>query len=482
MSHNIETLKEISDSKEILEAKPFPYMYVFIYIVFFLILGCLMWCYFGEVEEVVKAQGVVRPNNSISVIRNIVTGKVNKLNMKEGQVVRKGDILYTLDSKDINYRLKNSQDLMKRNKIDYDNLLKMRKSILQKENLFDVNNIDEKDNYYKYEKYRLDLQEQFENNKNITEEINSLENKINKYNLLLKCIEDEVNYFDRQDQQYYVMYESYNIKEKELKDDVNYNKNEYSRNKILYESGIISKKEFEKVEHNFSKSILDLEKFRNETKSQLLSQIFDNNLLVNKKKSEKNKLLRNTNIDNHNLSYFELNTIVAIDDNIKKIHAEIQNLETEIKQLNYKRKQYIIKSPINGVLQIEKGFNIGDKLLQEETIAIIIPKQQRIFKVNINVSNQDISKIKKGDIVKYHFKALPFKEYGELQGKIIKISEDTNSNERSYLLEGSLENKPLYGYDGNVGKIKIGMITDAQVVINRKRIIYYLLEKLDMRN
>ena len=84
MKYIVQNLKDISDSKEILEAKPFPFIQIFIYIILISLLGFLVWSYFGEIDEVVKAKGVVRPNSKISTIKNVASGKVKILNMKEG--------------------------------------------------------------------------------------------------------------------------------------------------------------------------------------------------------------------------------------------------------------------------------------------------------------------------------------------------------------------------------------------------------------
>jgi HlyD family secretion protein len=482
----VQDLKDISDSKEILEAKPFPFVQIFIYIILISLLSVLIWSYFGELDEVVKAKGVVRPNSKISTIKNVVSGKVKTLNMKEGKKVKKGDLLYTLDTESIDIKINQTNELLDKNQIEYNNLCKFKESIIKKKNLFDINDEKERDYYYKYEKYKLDIQEEFQNKELINEKVSELQNKISNQELLLKSMNDNVNYFDKQNKEYYHMYEDYKAKKDELINNLNFTENNYKRYKELYEFGSISKKEFEEIKNYYNQAKLNLQKFDNENKSRISNEIFENKLTLSQNTIEKNKLFRSTDIKSiGSFSYLETDTLVSIDELIKKKEVQIQDLKVSLGELKTNKKKCIVKSPIDGILKIQKELNIGDNLIGGEDIATVIPKNQSEFKLNIYVSDKDISKIKKGDKVKYHFKALPFKEYGELKGKITNISADSTFNESggfSYFIEGSLENKPLYGYKGDMKRVKVGMTADVQIVTKRKKIIYYILEKLDLRN
>lgn len=51
-----------------------------------------------------------------------------------------------------------------------------------------------------------------------------------------------------------------------------------------------------------------------------------------------------------------------------------------------------------------------------------------------------------------------------------------------YFVESEIENKPLFSYKGEQGEIKIGMTCEAQVVTKQKKILYYLLEKINLKN
>jgi HlyD family secretion protein len=86
----IQDINELSDSRELLESKPHKFVLLFLYIFMSLLVAALVWTYFGEKDVVVKANGNVRPNEGISFIRNKVLGKVERVNYKNGQFIKKG--------------------------------------------------------------------------------------------------------------------------------------------------------------------------------------------------------------------------------------------------------------------------------------------------------------------------------------------------------------------------------------------------------
>ena len=99
--------------------------------------------------------------------------------------------------------------------------------------------------------------------------------------------------------------------------------------------------------------------------------------------------------------------------------------------------------------------------------------------------NKDISLISVGDKVKFRLDALPYKEYGMLAGIVTMISPDSSINQSTstsyYLVEASIENRPLVSYKGEESSIKVGMTLQGHVVTKRKKILHYLLEKIDLR-
>ncbi len=80
----------------------------------------------------------------------------------------------------------------------------------------------------------------------------------------------------------------------------------------------------------------------------------------------------------------------------------------------------VVRSEIEGTLNVKQTIRAGDFLTAGSELAIVIPADKTLYKIDISMPEKEISGINVGDRIKYHFDALPFREYGELQGEIVK--------------------------------------------------------------
>src|SRR5690554_1683684 len=156
MKTYIQDLKDITDSREMLESKPHFFLAWFAYILIGILVVALIWSYFGQIEDYVKAVGTVRPGEKISTIRNMVTGRVDEVYFEQGMKVKEGDVLYTIEIDGLIAEKEQLERKVSRLEIENSNLLKIKKSILENKNLFDNENIDEIDFYNRYRKYDTD--------------------------------------------------------------------------------------------------------------------------------------------------------------------------------------------------------------------------------------------------------------------------------------------------------------------------------------
>ncbi|WDC83393.1 hypothetical protein PL321_11630 [Caloramator sp. mosi_1] len=89
MRETIYDLRQLTDSRELLEAKPHRFVQIFVYMLIIILTTTIIWTYFGEMDIAVKANGVVRTNDKMSLVTNKVMGKVVEVNYKEGMPVKK---------------------------------------------------------------------------------------------------------------------------------------------------------------------------------------------------------------------------------------------------------------------------------------------------------------------------------------------------------------------------------------------------------
>lgn len=98
-------MNEISDSVEMLHEKPNKGMPVFTWILVLLLAAALIWCSIGEIDYFIRASGIVRPGENVSTISSLMTGRVDMLNISEGDRVQKGDLLFKVDTEDMEQSL-----------------------------------------------------------------------------------------------------------------------------------------------------------------------------------------------------------------------------------------------------------------------------------------------------------------------------------------------------------------------------------------
>lgn len=91
----------------------------------------LIWAYYGQIDDYVKAIGTVRPGEKISTIRNIVAGKVDKVNFDQGMRVREGDVLYTIEVDGLLSEKEKLEEKINILETENRNLLKLKKVCLK---------------------------------------------------------------------------------------------------------------------------------------------------------------------------------------------------------------------------------------------------------------------------------------------------------------------------------------------------------------
>lgn len=184
------------------------------------------------------------------------------------------------------------------------------------------------------------------------------------------------------------------------------------------------------------------------------------------------------------ISMTSIETLAAVLGKIDTLEMQLEEVGTQIKQTRTQIKQGTVNASIGGVLNVPNTIIKGDVISAGTSLATIIPENETAFKVQLYVSNADIGNVKVGDEVKYNLAAFPSSQYGILRGQVTSISKDVLTRDGSYsgyyLVEASIENKNLKDKDGNSGQLVVGMEAEAKIVTQKKSIIRYLLEKIDL--
>ncbi len=88
----------VGDSKAAMLAKSTPLSKVLLFLIIFVLIVGLVWAAFSNLDELVRGIGKVVPASHVQNIQNLEGGILSKILVKEGDSVKKGQILLKLDN------------------------------------------------------------------------------------------------------------------------------------------------------------------------------------------------------------------------------------------------------------------------------------------------------------------------------------------------------------------------------------------------
>ncbi|HAA80732.1 MAG TPA: hypothetical protein DCE09_03845 [Thermoanaerobacter sp.] len=297
---------------------------------------------------------------------------------------------------------------------------------------------------------------------NLSQQMQTIQNNIDNLKLLQKSINDNHNYFSS-DSSYYNQFIDYQMNIKQREDKIQQLQNALTQKYYDAEKTVQNAKD-------------DLINYQNQYMLSLKANIEQN--------EEKLKEIK-ANLNNVNVEKFTADTIAQIEDNIYSDEKEIEKLKGDLQNVNLAIEDYIIKSPADGKIDMITSIKEGDLVQSGLEMVKIIPDNPEYI-VKLYIPNKDIANVKVGQKIKYHILALPYQEYGELSGEIVKLSIDSRLDKQSglnyYEAEATIDNKPLYNRKREEKNIRVGMIVEAHVIGHREKMLYYLLEQLNLKD
>ncbi|WP_018933698.1 HlyD family efflux transporter periplasmic adaptor subunit [Gracilibacillus lacisalsi] len=537
MKDEYRTLEEMTDSRELLEAKPNPVIPLFIYLLIIILVSAITWTYFGEMDEVVKANGVIRSSETISTVQNQLAGEVKEIYFGEGQVVEEGDKLFELDQSDQDLKKKQLEEERDQYENKLEDLHTLKESIDNGEDLFNEKHTENNQVYERYISYKTNLslmkgefdgksieinqqlEEQNMQKEQLTEQKETIIEKIEQLERMQDAIKKEENIFSKDETPYYnrleniistithrkdnmeELKEEYKSLDEKRKnpsntdgqelDDVDSNGIRESTNQEQNE--LITSEQVNNAKNAYKEAEYELEQYINQQLSEIdlelqqkEEQLQDINISLDSLDTQ-NKIQQNqeenyqSTIDN-----FTSETLIQVDNDIETVEQQINQLSKDLTTLEEQMKIGVVKAPIDGVVNTKTHVREGDFLQAGTEVLTIVPNsKESTFKVQLTILNEDIAETKVGDKVDLSIHSLPYQEYGHIEGEITKISADALNDPETgtsfYAAEAVIENGRLYSYKGEPAQVKVGMTTEAHIVSGSKKILYFLLEKINLK-
>lgn len=491
MKYKIEELKDITDSREIMQSSPTGFSKYMTYIIILLLGVVVIWSLLAHKEVSVKASGTVRPRAEINKISSNTVGNITELKVKDGDKVKTGDILIVVNGSQ--YEVQKGvlqQNLDSKNK-DLELITKFKESILDGKNKFNANDEKEKEYNKKYELYLQNLNTSGSQQILNSEQKQEINKNISDLQLLKKGISEGKNYFSEGNSLYY-QYNDYVLGLKKYDDAIK--STEQNINKI--QSTITTQNDVQNITTSSNQS--NTQSQSNAQLTQQLSTLKEN---LQSYKAEKDKL-KNTTIMNittqieqnkSKLSQLQVSLtsgtykeqyISNLDSSISSLKSTIEEVKINLESIKKQIESISIKANSDGIVNMLSDIKVGDYIQNGTQIASIVPEDQISYNVEVYINTQDFGEIKDRQDVNIELLSLPSSEYGYIKSSLENISVDAKLNQEKgtsyYTATCTINKTSLNNKKGESIDIKNGMLAEVKIINRRVTYFRYLLEKIDI--
>jgi hemolysin D len=165
----------------------------------------------------------------------------------------------------------------------------------------------------------------------------------------------------------------------------------------------------------------------------------------------------------------------------KEEEKRIQLVQASVK-LRRDMRNVEVRAPVDGIVLDLPKVSSGSIVKQGEVIATLVRLNQPLT-LEVDISPKDVSDVRIGSSVSVKLDALPFQQYGDLDGTLSYMSQDTYdkdlAGEKASVYRGRVS-IPLTELTGLPKGFKLtsGMTASADMKVGKRRLITYLLHPI----
>jgi hemolysin D len=413
----------LPDADEI-EMTPVPVgISVTMYFLLSMLVIFFLWSYFSKIDEVISTRGKLVATLPNIVLQPIETSQISSLRASVGQIVRKGEVLATLDPTVTNADLKQVQERLASldaqvRRLEAERDGRVFSSTTNEHDILQGNLDSGRSEAFRAHLIRL--------NENIARIKSSIQNN----DLEIKNLDHRLQ----------------SLKEIE------------TMNEQLVEKQFQSRK-----------GLLEIRDKRLEIESTMLN--------ARNKNNELRKELSGTEADR---AAFMSEYRQKVLEELVTAQRERDSLADQLVKNERRSNSITIEAPEDSVVLEVAKLSRGSVIKEAEALVTLVPLNASL-EAEVKIEASDISNVNLGDPVRVKIDAFPFQKHGIVEGKIIRISQDTTSTAaddkkntmgfytgRVELKEISLDNlnKPL--------KVLPGMTLTGEIVVGKRSIFSYI--------
>lgn len=394
-----------------------------LWIILFIIAFGLLWLFIAKIDVVVSARGKIIPSGEIKVLQPIETGVISTILVKEGDRVKKGQILMQIDPSVTETSLDSKQkDLSVIN-----TEIKRLKSLVEdKEFHYDKN----MDKLVYQEQYNLYLHQK-----------NTLFQNLIKFNMRKEQSQSQCD--------------SANSDVMRLKGLLNNDKARLQRMKQVLE--IIARNDYEEVQKN-------------------INNLTEQLVMAQHKSIESKKHMREVEQE---VKVYEDQMYSEWFKELVEKQKEARTLESQINAITFQNQKQQIKAPVDGYVGKLLVNTEGGVVTPAEKLISIIPENAPLI-IKATVLNKDIGFIKKDMLSAIKIDTFTFQKYGSLEGYVDNIGNDAIDDEKLgpvYEIK-IIPKKASLNVEGEEKPIEPGMSVTAEIKVGKRKIIEFFIYPL----
>lgn len=395
-----------------------------------LIIVTVLWMFFAKVDVVVRARGIVIPDGEAKIIQPLDTGVVHDILVREGDFVKKGQILIEIDPATTDAELKSIQQNLSQATLETRQL-----KAVSNGSGFTPQKEDEK------------TLEEWQTQKDIyTSKMTSLNRDIAEKQLEISKINDQITSTQAEKRVENELLKTSQERERRLKnviDVIAYKDYEEAVNDVKQHRAKVTELscEVNKLESNRSQVRQEITKLRADFKSDNLTEF-----------AEKQK--------------------------------QVNQLQANAEEILFKNQKQKITAPCDGYIDKLFLHTIGGVVTPAQKLIQMTPNDKPLL-IKAQVLNQDIGFIRKGMPVSIKVDTFNFQKYGILDGTVKSVSQNSITDEKLgpvYEVFITPLNK-TFMVEGRKENISTGMTVSSEINIEKRRVIdffiYPLIKYLD---
>mgnify|MGYP000013341277 FL=1 len=421
----------LSGIESILSTRPSKLLWLVPSLIGMLVLFIILWLTFSQIDVIAPSLGKTIPSSRMILIQAKETSTIEKINVKNGQSVKKGDLLVEFRNNVENFD--NSSM-----KAKYETLLLKKIFLEEMLKYIDTNNKEKEIENNEISPNLLKLVNDKLNShiSSYYTEVKSLNSKIEKVVFEKKMIETEV---------------------KKLLKLLPFTQYKLEQMKKLVEKGLEPEI-----------SLKDLEEKYIEEKSN-----------ISIKEDEINKLSIQYEISKQELIQFKNNTKKELLEEFNKTTDELSTTLPEVNKSNYLLESKVIYAIEDGFIYNLNNGTSGRVVQSGEVIMELIPTSSPL-EVEAKVLNRDIGFVHVGQEVKVKIDSFKFTKYGYIEGVVTNIAKSSILDEKLgeiYPVLIELKKDTMRIDDKNI-KLIPGMTCSVDIKIGKRRLIEYIISPM----